>query len=709
MPTGPLETTTTEATRFRVGVDVGGTFTDFTVLHADGRVSLWKEDSDPVEPIRPIRQGLQAVADRLALPLETFLSRTELFVHGTTIATNSLIQRSGPRLGLLCTQGFRDVLYLRNGFKPERFNVHIEHPKPLVERYLRIAVRERMDRSGHPMLALDEANVVAAADRFREAGVAAVAVGFIWSVANPAHEYRAAAILAESLPSIPILCSADILPEIREWERISATVLSAYILPSISGYLEQLEALLSSSGYGRGPLIMQINGGCASVREILRRPVNALASGPAAAPAAAAFYARQNNLRNIVAIDMGGTSLDVTLVRDGHVNMSRDIQVEQQPIGVPGVEVLSIGAGGGSIAWVDPGGALRVGPRSAGARPGPAAYGTGGTEPTVTDANVVLGYLDPDAFLGGRRKLDRERAEKAVETKVGRPLNMTTADAAAGIVRIVNANMVDAIRAISVKRGVDIRSYTLVVGGGAGGLHGVELARELGVSDVLIPREAGTFCAFGMTTTDVRYDEMAPYHLLSNAKGLEAVDTLFATLSQDVRNRLAQQGFADSAIKLERSVDARYAGQVHELTVPVPDIRALSDQDVRRVEQSFHDEHQRQFTYARREMPIEFLHWRVTAFGRVPVTEVPISASPRARSVRATGIRHVYDPVTRREISIEAYDATHLVPGATLMGPAVVQADTTTIMIGSQDRLIVAANGGFAVKVAMGTKAMRTM
>jgi N-methylhydantoinase A len=388
--------------------------------------------------------------------------------------------------------------------------------------------------------------------------------------------------------------------------------------------------------------------------------------------------------------------------------MSRDIQVEQQPIGVPGVEVLSIGAGGGSIAWVDPGGALRVGPRSAGARPGPAAYGTGGTEPTVTDANVVLGHLDPDAFLGGRRKLDRECAEKAVETKIGRPLNMTTADAAAGIIRIVNANMVDAIRAISVKRGVDIRGYTLVVGGGAGGLHGVELARELGVSDVLIPREAGTFCAFGMTTTDVRYDEMAPYHLLSNAKGLEAVDTLFATLSQDVRNRLAQQGFADSAIKLERSVDARYAGQVHELTVPVPDRRSLSDHDLRRVEESFHDEHQRQFTYARREMPIEFLHWRVTAFGRVPVAEVPFSASPPARSVRATGIRHVYDPVTRRKISIETYDATHLLPGATLTGPAVVQADTTTIMIGSQDRLIVAANGGFAIKVAMGTKAMRT-
>jgi N-methylhydantoinase A len=704
MSLNPQETVAAEASRFRVGVDVGGTFTDFTVLHADGRVSLWKEDSDPVEPIRPIRQGLQAVAERLTLPLQTFLARTELFVHGTTIATNSLIQRSGPRLGLLCTQGFRDVLYLRNGFKPQRFNVHIEHPKPLVDRYLRISVRERMDRNGRALVPLDEADVAAAADLFREAGVAAVAVGFIWSVANAAHEQRAAAILTRLLPGIPVLCSADILPEIREWERISATVLSAYILPGISGYLQQLESLLASSGYGRGPLIMQINGGCASVREILRRPVNVLASGPAAAPAAAAFYARQNKLRNIVAIDMGGTSLDVTLMRDGHVNMSRDIQVEQQPIGVPGVEVLSIGAGGGSIAWVDAGGALKVGPRSAGARPGPAAYGAGGTEPTVTDANVVLGYLDPNAFLGGRRKLDRNSATSAVESRIGRPLNMTTADAAAGIVRIVNANMVDAIRAISVKRGVDIRGYTLVVGGGAGGLHGVELARELGIRDVLIPREAGTFCAFGMTTTDVRYDEMAPYHVVSNAADLKAIDRLFAALTQTARERLGQQGFTGSAIRIERSVDARYPGQVHELTIPVPDALTFSDEDLRRVEQSFHDEHQRQFTYARREIPIEFLHWRVTAFGRVPVTQTLPSASPQAHSVRAAGSRAVYDPVTRRTITIDTYDAANLPPGAKLAGPAVVQADTTTILIGSQDGLQVEPNGGFAIKVALGEK-----
>lgn len=689
-------------TGYRIGIDIGGTFTDFTVLHANGDVTLWKEDSAPADPIRPLQIGLKALSEQFGLDLATFMSRTELLVHGTTIATNMLIQRNGPRLGLLCTEGFRDTLYFRDGFKPERFNVHLPHPEPFVERYLRLPVRERITRDGTVRVALDEAGVAAAAARFKEAGVAAVAIGFLWSVMNPEHERRAAEILRKHLPDVPVLCSCDVVPEIREWERISATVLSAYILPRIRGYLGELETLLAGEGYDRGALIMQINGGCASVPEIFKRPVNILASGPAAAPAAARFYARSRGIRDIVAIDMGGTSLDVTLVRDGRAALSRDVKVEQQPIGVPAVDVLSIGAGGGSIAWVDSGGALRIGPASAGAVPGPAAYGQGGTEPTVTDANLALGYLDPDAFLGGRRRLDAELSRRAVETRVAAPLGISVEEAAAGIVRIVNANMVSAIRSISVERGIDIRDFTLLVGGGAGGLHGVEIGRELGMRHVLIPREAGTLCAFGMTATEVRYDEMTARYGHSADLDLAAIDEIFRTMEESGATRLAKQGFSRSEIRLERWVDARYPGQVHELTVQVPSVKEMSAADLAEVTEHFHREHEHRFTWCRRSMPIEFLHWRVSAIGpeRAASPDAATDGAAGSRAPQPDRERRVFSPREGAMQTLRVYRAADLLAGDRIAGPALIQSDTTTVVFGPGDVLDVHADGGLSVMLA---------
>ena len=514
---------------YRIGVDIGGTFTDFTVVDRNGEMTLWKQDTNPAAPTQAIEAGLHAVAGELGKTLQELLSETVLFVHGTTIATNTLIQRNGPKVGLLCTKGFRDVLYLRDGFKPERFNIHMEHPGTFVDRYLRLGVPGRIGPSGVEITPLDEDAVRDAARVFKAEKVDSIAIGFLWSILNPAHEQRAKAILAEELPGLPAICSSDVLPEIREWERTSSAVLSAYVLPGIKDYLSSLEKLLASSGYGRGPLIMQINGGCASVQEIIRRPVNVLASGPAAAPAAAAALVSGQDDKNVITIDMGGTSLDVCLIRDGRAAMSRNVQVEEQPIGVPAVEVRSIGAGGGSIGWIDNGGALRVGPRSAGARPGPAAYGAGGTEPTVTDANVVLGLLEPSAFLGGRRQLDKQKATDAVVRRIGDPLGISAIEAAAGMIRVVNANMVGAIRGVSVERGIDPRGFTLVAGGGAGGLHAVGLARELGMRSVMIPREAGTLCSFGMIVTDVRLDE------LDGLLAAEGVDSISEMVGADAR------------------------------------------------------------------------------------------------------------------------------------------------------------------------------
>jgi N-methylhydantoinase A len=703
--------------RYRVGIDIGGTFTDFVVIDEHGEVTLWKEDSSPDDPTAAIAEGLRAVAENLGLSLDGLLGSTDALIHGSTIATNTLIQRNGGPVGLACTEGFRDVLLFRDGFKPERFNVRLRRPEDFVDRYLRIGVSERIQVDGQVVKPIDEASVRAAATRFRDAGVKAVAVAFLWSVVNGAHEERASEILREELPDIPVLCSKDVLTEIREWERTSATVLSAYVLPKIGDYLRQLESFLETEGLAHPAQYMQINGGCASVDEIMQRPVNTLGSGPAAAPAAAAFHVAADpaqtrgngeapSANDVITVDMGGTSFDVCLIRAGAPTMSRSIQVEFQPIGVSGVEVHSIGAGGGSIAWIDSGGALRVGPQSAGARPGPACYGGGGTEPTVTDANVVLGYLSPEAFLGGRRRLREDLAVAAVARSVSNPLGLTELEGAAGIIEVVNTNMVGGIRSVSVERGIDPRSFLLVSGGGAGGLHAARLARQLGISRVMIPPEASTFCAFGMTVTDVRHDYTFSRYVLSTQMDISDLDEPFAALEAEAVQRLRGDGFEEEAITLTRRVDARYRNQIHELTLPIPSTAHYEDEHLQQIVGAFHAEHQRQFTYSLPDVPLEFLHWRLAGIARSPRV-------PRPQSTTATdglgagehariGTREAYFPEHRSKIETPVYSMGKLVPGATILGPAIIESHNTTVVINPGDHLDVLDGGRLLLEVGVG-------
>jgi N-methylhydantoinase A len=682
---------------YRIGVDIGGTFTDFTVVADDGRVLLWKEDTTADNPVRAIEAGLAAIAEQVGLDVAGLLGSTELFVHGTTVATNMLIQRNGPRVGVLCTEGFRDVLYFRDGYKPDRFNIHLPQPGTLVDRWLRVGVAERYDPRGNELVPLDEDAVRAAAAGFREAGVEAVAVAFLWSMLYPDHELRAAEIVAEEMPGAHVVCSHTILPEIREWERTSSAMLSAYIAPRIVEYLTNLERTLLDGGLDRPPLIMQINGGCARVADIIRRPVNILASGPAAAPAAALHH-REAIGDDLVTVDMGGTSLDVCLIRGGRAAMSRFVQVEGQPIGVPAVDVHSVGAGGGSIAWIDEGTALRVGPRSAGARPGPACYDYGGTEPTVSDANVVLGYLDPDAFLGGRRRLRDDLSVEAIRTHVAEPLGLTPVDAAAGIVRVVNANMVAAIRAVSVERGIDPRHFTLVCGGGAGGLHAADLARELGMSRVFVPNEAGVLCSFGMTVTDVRHDHVAAFHTMSDTVDLAELNRVIADLEATAVAELREEGFPAELIRLERLVDARYPGQHNEITIPAAAGVELGAEHLRELETAFNDEHRAQFTYDRAGLPIEMLHWRVVAVGRNAIPSAPAEQGDGRTPVpfRTGPAYFAGDAATETAF----YDVSGLDIGAELRGPAVVSAPTTTIVVHPGDVLTRPSAEGFVIQIA---------
>jgi N-methylhydantoinase A len=684
----------------RIGIDIGGTFTDITLVRGDGSVELWKQDTTPEDPVQGVEAGLRGLSSHLGLDLEALMAETELVIHGTTIATNTVIQRNGPRLGLLCTNGFRDIIYLRDGFKPERFNMHLAHPRDLVERVDRIPIPERIGPSGEVLIELDEEAVRQGARTLARAGVGALAVAFLWSVVNPEHELRAAEIARAEMPGVPVLCSSEILPEIREWERTTATLISAYVAPGLDGYLRRFEQLLRTLGHGREPLIMQVNGGCASVDELLRRPVYGLASGPAAAPAAALYDgSHAGDGAGLITADMGGTSFDVSMVRAGRPAMSRDLRVDEQPLGVSGVDVHSIGAGGGSVAWVDSGGALRVGPESTGAVPGPACYGVG-EKPTVTDANVVLGYLQPSAFLGGRRSLDARRSAAAIERDVASPLSIDLVSAAAGILAVADANMVGAIRAVSTERGIDPRAFALVAGGGAGGLHAARLARALGIKRVIVQPEAGTLCSFGMTVTDVRCDVSAALHSHLSEVDRATVGELFTDLTQRATSRLAAQGFSGATMSLHRSVDARYPGQLHELTVPIEPVEGR-EFDRAAVLESFHELHRAQFTYDRREIEdLELLHWRVEAIAALVDTASQPGAGPAATEPASdggpTGSVRAWFP----ELGWQETDtwAAPLVPGLRVPGPAIVQAPTTTVLVNHGDTLTVGNRGVLVIE-----------
>lgn len=675
---------------FRVGIDIGGTFTDLTLICPSGQRLLWKEDSDRVNPEKPILAGLGALADQLDLSPAEFVAQIDVFVHGSTIATNALIERNSGPVGLICTRGFRDILLFRNGFKPDRFNVRLERPEDFAERRFRIGVTERIDARGNVVTPLNESDVRTAAAVFREGQVKSVAISLLWSPINPAHERRVAEILREEL-DVPIICSVDVLPEIREWERTSSTVLSAYIAPKIGEYLQRLKAELRRLGLRPEPLIMQITGGCASVDEILKRPVNTLASGPAAAPAAGGYYAAAHNEHNVIIMDMGGTSLDVSMILDGSPIFTREVEVEFQPIGVSAIDVQSIGAGGGSIAWIDDGGALRVGPRSAGAMPGPACYDNGGTEPTVTDTNVALGYIDPDDFLGGRRRLRADLSTRAIETRIAGHLGLSVELAAAGILQIVDSAMAEGIRAISVSRGLDPRKFLLVAGGGAGGLHAVRLARMLGMKRVLIPREASTFCSFGMTVADVRHDMTMAWHSHSSTLDVPALRRLYHDAKIEASARLVESGSDEADIYFEASADARYPGQIHELTVSFDLDGTPDDQIAEHISQLFHKRHRENFSYNFPDMPVEFLHWRLSA-GIRPVLAVHEDRAGPTSTPALAASRSCYSWRAKGFIDHSIYKLADLAPGLKIAGPAIVTSPITTVLLEQGDTAEVSAD-----------------
>jgi len=678
---------------FRIGVDVGGTFTDLVVLDAAGAVAAFKSPSNPSDPAEGVLAAVSLAAERLGWEPKDLLSNCGLFVHGSTIATNTLLERKGARVGLLVTEGFRDSLEIRRGIRRDVWDHRAPFPPVLVPRYLRLPVTGRLDAHGNELTPLDPATVHNALDSFRAEGVQSIAICFLHSYANPQHEHQAAAIVREMWPEIFVSCSADVAPIIGEYERSSTVVLNAYVAPRVVPYLRALDGRLAVLGLRHGVLLVQSNGGTISVSELGDRPVQLVLSGPAAGVGAIAFFGRDTGADRLVSIEVGGTSCDVTLSADGSVAMADQIEVDDYHLSVPAVEIHTVGAGGGTIARVDAARLLHAGPQGAGARPGPAAYGRGGEKPTVTDAQLVLGRLKPGPYADGAITLDLARAQAAILAHVAQPLGIGMEEAAAGILRLVEQNIQHAVERVSIERGYNPRGFTLIAAGGAGPLHGASVARALGCKAAYIPRLAGVFCAFGMCNADIRHDHLRAWlRDLDEPGGQAATTDAFATMTAIALPVLAREGFSGESAICRKGLDLRYVGQ--QWTVAV-ETESLNPGAIRR---AFEAEHERLYGYSQSNGQIELVNLRLTAIGRTPGLQVPPpqadSSTPAPRETRPVWIDD-----KRGLQPTPIYDGAKLRPGQTVMGPAVIDEATTTILVGAGDRLRVTDAANYLIEL----------
>jgi N-methylhydantoinase A len=682
-----------------IGIDVGGTFTDLVAVDDEGRLLHAKVRSTPADQSAGVMAGLEDLARQLALELPALLARTERIVHGTTVATNALLERRGARVGLLTTEGHRDVLEMREGLKDDRYDLRQPPPEPLVPRDRRLGVRERIRADGRIEIPLDSDSLHAAIDRLRAERVESIAVCYLHAYRDDRHERATAEAVRAALPEAHLSLSSEVFPEIKELERVSTTVVNAYVGPALERYLRRLQGRLGESGY-RGPvLVMQSHGGVATIDDAVRLAAGGVLSGPAGGVAASCHAARMLGVDALLPFDMGGTSTDVSLVQDGRAAIAADRRFAGQRIALQSLDIVSVGAGGGSIARVDAGGVLHVGPQSAGADPGPACYGQGGTDATVTDANLVLGYLSAEAFLGGTAALDVAAAEAAVD-RVAAALGVDRMDAADGIRRVVDTRMAEGIRLVSVRRGVDPRRFAILAFGGAAGLHVTEIARQLEIGRVIVPRLASVLSAFGMLASDLRY-EVARTRI-AEAGRLEAGELreLYALLERLGRRRLAEAGF-EGPVRVLRAADMRYGEQIFEIKVDLDDIDWQAPDLLEAIGEAFHRRHEALYTYALRDREGVLVNARLAAVGALPA--VPVEARGPARaSAAAQGERRVWLGGWRR-VPVWALEA--LAPEQTVAGPAVIEAPTTTVVLRPGDGARATAEGWLDVTVAGATRA----
>lgn len=683
----------------RVGIDIGGTFTDLYVLESDGRGSIYKSPTTPHDPAEGLLAGLQKAALAADETLQEFLNKVELIVHGTTIATNAVLTRQGAKTGFVTTHGFRDILNMRRGIRDHQNNSKYSAPKPLVPRHLISTVRERVDANGVILTELNEDDVRAAATHFRKEGVEAVAISYLWSFLNPAHEIRTAEILREELPEVFVTISADVLPQIRAYERHSTTVLNAFVGPKLKKYLANIKTTLAQQGFAGTLLIVQSNGGVMSPEIASEMAVNALMSGPAAGPEAALQYAKKHGSQDVITVDMGGTSFDVALVKDGEPLLTDESEIDGFRVGLPMLDIHTIGAGGGSIIWLDAGGILRVGPQSATANPGPACYGRGGTEPTVTDADLLMGYLNPGVFGDGAFGLDLEAARTAVREKIAEPLGLSIEEAVEGIYTVVNAAMAEAVNEVSVARGLDPREFTLVVAGGAGPIHAVPIAQELGIGKIIVPRESAVFCAVGTLLTDLKHIYARTFVTDIHNLDYSRVNEIYEEMSQEAVNTLISEKMDSKDIELVYSADLRYVGQFTELEISFDFEGGLTAEKIQKLVEDFETEHLTLNGYSMPGEEVELINVRLTGFGRTekPATHEHEKAGTDSRGAVQGRREAIFGSKT---IDVEVYDGLALRHENVVVGPAIIEQPTTTVVLTEGSTLVVDAQGNYVITPA---------
>ncbi len=659
----------------RLGVDIGGTFTDLVLLHEQtGEFMVIKVPSRPRDPAGALADSVeraltQAKAERGAV---------KLLNHGTTIVTNAVLEGTLAKTALIATEGFIDVLEIGRHLRPDMYDLYQDKPKPMATRDLRFGVKERMGPDGEVVFPLDRDSLKSVIESVKGSGVSAVAISLLHSYANAEHEIAIKNAVEAALPELAVSASSDVCREIREFERTSTVTLNASAQPVVANYLAILEERMSTLLPEAQVLFMQSNGGSMTVAAARKTPAHLIYSGPAGGALACQFVGRMTGRENVMGFDMGGTSTDIAVVHRGEPVMTNEADVFGYPVKLPVIDINTIGAGGGSIAWLDSGGVLRVGPRSAGADPGPVAYGKGGTEATVTDANLVLGRLSPGQFLGGEMSLDKDASLAAIKKKIADPLGMDPIEAADGILRIANANMERALKVSSAERGYHPRDFTLIGFGGGGPVHSTAVAREVGFPTVLIPEAPGVFSAFGLLISDIRHDFVRSYISQADKVSREKLGSVFEELEALGVRALEQDHIGRERWKFQRTADLRYVGQAYEVNVPVPE-GDVDEAFMAGVISCFHAEHDRLFAHSSESDPVEFVSLRLVATGTV---DAPTLRSQEAASgpVQASSRRQVYFEETGF-VDCPVFERSELKPGAEFTGPAIIeQLDSTTVV-----------------------------
>ncbi|GAB3760560.1 hydantoinase/oxoprolinase family protein [Ramlibacter monticola] len=684
----------------KIGIDVGGTFTDFVVARDGEPPRIHKTLSTPDDPSLAVIEGLAQIAASLQPPqsLAEFARSIATIVHGTTVTTNATLTSTGAKCALLTTEGMRDTLEMRRGIREEQYNNRYTNVKPLVPRSRRAGIAGRLDRDGRELGPLDTAAVEQALAGWRAEGVQAVAVCFMNAYANPAHEQAAAAIVRRELPHAYLSVSTEVLPSIRFYERVSTTALNAYVGPRLEHYLEQLVQRLGDAGFGGLLLIMQSNGGVISPQAAREKAALTLLSGPAGGPGAGLFYAAALGQDRCITTDMGGTSFEAS-VAVGAPMVKNDGDIARHRIALPMLDIHTIGAGGGSIGWLDEGGLLRMGPQSAGADPGPACYGRGGRLPTTTDANVVLGYLDPEFFAGGQMRLDVAAARRAIEEHIAMPMGLSIEQAAAGMYRVACNNMAQGVREVTIKRGFDPREFPLIPGGGAGPIHGCLICSELEIPLQIVPREASVLCAFGMLMCELRHDYVRTFVARLENLDWPRLETLAAAMAAEGAQALADERIPAARRRFELRLDCRYIKQYHEVSVPVA-AAAMRSHDAAAIARAFHAEHLRLYGYSLEAegSPVEIINVRLQAIG---ATDRPAYRSDKRAGTAVEsalkGRRAIYLPERNAFGEVPVHDGHRLRCGHRVAGPALIEQRTTAIVVSDGYDCVVDALGSFVL------------